>query len=59
MLRMRYPGGDPENGSAYMQKFDGTKWICAGHEFRDYNDCDPETGEEFVVTSCRFCGEYK
>jgi len=55
---MRYPGNDPENGPAYPQVFDGTDWHCAKHEFHDYTDYDHETGEPFVATQCRHCGEY-
>jgi hypothetical protein len=56
---MRYPGNDPENGPAYPQTFENGEWRCAGHEFREYTDCDHETGEEFTVTQCRHCGEYQ
>lgn len=56
--KMRYPGGDPENGPAYLQVFDGVNWHCASHRFEEYKDCDPETGIEFTFTCCRLCGEY-
>jgi len=58
ITRMRYPGGDPENGPAYLQKFVRGEWKCARHQFRDDVEYDPETGDEFVSIRCRHCGEY-
>ena len=31
-VKMRYPSGDPENGPAYMQRWDGENWSCAWHK---------------------------
>ena len=61
--RMRYPGNDPENGPAYLQRFTGGQWTCAGHRFHKYecDDIDDETGmpngKTYEAVSCRYCGE--
>lgn len=47
-LKMRYPGGDPENGRAYMQRWTGTEWECAFHK-PQYN---PDDG----YVECFHCG---
>lgn len=66
VTKMRYPGGDPENGPAYLQKFDGHSgcWSCAEHDYRLYEedeiDDDGEpTGETWPVIACRHCGDVK
>lgn len=47
---MRYPGGDPENGPAYRQRWSGTRWECVEHKpICDQPDEDPY---------CVRCGEY-
>lgn len=56
---LRYPNNDPENGPAYYQRFDGVEWSCAGHSYTEYTCHDPETGYEYNVTACCYCGEYK
>lgn len=60
--KLRYPGGDPENGPAYLQKFNGRVWVCAAHDFREDSDdeLDDEgrpTGATYTFTACRHCGE--
>lgn len=57
-IAMRYPGGDPENGPAYRQRWTGARWVCAGHQFILCEEMDPETGDEFTYTACKFCGNY-
>lgn len=60
--KMSYPGNDPENGPAHLQRWTGERWECAAHSFRTYTeqDIDDEgkpTGEEYTVVACRHCGE--
>lgn len=31
-IKLRYPGGDPENGPAYMQQWTGEVWQCLVHK---------------------------
>lgn len=33
-IKMRYPGGDPENGPAFPQRWNGDQWECAEHKFK-------------------------
>lgn len=33
-VAMRYPGGDPEDGPAYPQRFTASGWECMEHKFR-------------------------
>jgi hypothetical protein len=47
-VKMRYPGGDPENGPAYMQQWTGTEWQCLHHK-PIYDDADQGVW-------CRNCG---
>lgn len=38
---LRYPGGDPENGPAYLQRWTGEQFICVEHKWvRDQPDED-------------------
>jgi nitrite reductase/ring-hydroxylating ferredoxin subunit len=46
-VKMRYPSGDPENGPAYMQRWDGKEWSCAWHK----PEYDYENGE----VHCKYC----
>jgi len=49
-VKMRYPGGDPENGPAYMQQWTGEVWQCLVHRpVRDQADED---------LYCKNCGVY-
>jgi len=64
-VRMRYPGNDPENGPAYPQRWNGTAWECAGHDYKTYTE--PECNElghptgpgVFRYVACAHCGDYK
>lgn len=47
---LRYPGGDPENGPAYRQRWTGSEWVCAGHEWEEHWPGENESG---VV--CKHC----
>lgn len=55
-VRMRYPGGDPENGPAYKQRWTGEQWECAEHKWV----CYPidEKGIE-LIEECEKCGTPK
>jgi hypothetical protein len=46
-VKMRYPDGDPENGPAYMQRWDGNEWSCAWHK--------PEYDYEMKEVYCKHC----
>jgi hypothetical protein len=60
LVRMRYPGGDPENGPAYPQRWTGSQWECAKHDWRECENFeDSETGEVAKFTACARCGEYE
>ena len=48
--RMAYPGGDPENGPAYMQQWTGTEWICYVHK--------PKYDPELEDIRCKQCYMY-
>jgi ribosomal protein S27E len=47
-VKMRYPGNDPENGPAYLQRWDGENWDCAWHK--------PEYSFETRDVHCKHCG---
>lgn len=55
---MRYPGGDPENGPAYRQRWNGKQWECAKHDFILCEEVDEETGVDYSYTACKHCGGY-
>lgn len=48
--KMRYPGGDPENGPAYMQWCDGKSWQCYAHK--------PTYDRYTETVTCGQCGIY-
>ena len=48
--RMAYPGGDPENGPAYMQQWTGQEWICYVHK--------PQYDQELDDIRCKQCYQY-
>lgn len=61
-VKMRYPGNDPENGPAYKQTWDGEKWTCAEHKYRQqvFGFCkedDAGHGGVCVGFFCKFCGK--
>lgn len=55
----RYPGGDPENGPSYLQRWTGSGWECAGHDYQSHVEPDPEDMKAYLVTQCRYCGDYQ
>lgn len=46
---MRYPGGDPENGAAYRQRWTGVAWECA--------ECSAVFDEQEGMYVCTHCGQ--
>ncbi len=54
-IRTRYPGNDPENGSAYPQRWNGVEWVCASHRFRAY-EADPLVDDyDYQCKQCTRC----
>lgn len=63
-IAQRYPAGDPENGPAYLQRWNGQEWECAAHKFHCYREEDIDdmgnpNGIMYTIEACIFCGWMK
>jgi hypothetical protein len=61
-FRRTYPGNDPENGPAYLQRWTGVLWICAEHRWpsqASVREADEEFTEEWMDSypHCQRCGD--
>lgn len=60
--KMRYPGNNPEDGPAYLQRWTGLIWECDVHHFKAFEEQDIDdatglpTGGKYTITACVNCG---